>query len=416
MSTEPALLVHDPGIRALRSALQGARDPQIVRIVASVDAMMRRGPADLLIEPLRRRLARLRPPRPLRFGRLLFHPLDLLVVPTARWRPGQPVIPRTALTPLAEHVRMTMGAAGAAIEKELAGRTTDDGELISELGRSLWPGAGAILADTAAPRTWTTTRLGHRNYRRLAGVVASLLAEAAIVDTLRAEAATGLLQPDPEVINGILRRMSRADDAALPMMIALMLDGVSDAAALLPSRPTRHEASAMQASIAEASDLLLWHLDREEGAETRVAAGTLADASAAVKRIAALLQQLDAVNVDPKRRDRLRAVRQRLDADCKARFVSGLQDELLSPLQHVGVPPEPARIPAIESAARGLRRLAVEGRAVGSGATYRLLLDKAATVIKSAAMRDRLAAVDQLRLVEILIGSDAALALLEQQR
>ena len=64
-----------------------------------VDAMPNRGAADQLIAPLRARLAHLRPPRPLRFARLLFLPLDPLIVPAARWRAAQPAIPRTVIPP-----------------------------------------------------------------------------------------------------------------------------------------------------------------------------------------------------------------------------------------------------------------------------------------------------------------------------
>src|SRR5689334_24255463 len=84
-------------IREVARGLASARDEQIMQVVAMVDAMPNRGPADQLIAPLRPRLARLRPPRPLRFARLLFLPLDPLIVPAARWRAEQPTIPRTVI-------------------------------------------------------------------------------------------------------------------------------------------------------------------------------------------------------------------------------------------------------------------------------------------------------------------------------
>ena len=234
MSGEPTQM-RNPTIRALTRAISGAPDPQIMRIVALVDAMMARGPADLLIEPLRRRLATLRPPRPLRLARLIFYPLDLLIVPAARWRPGQQAIPRSALIPMAEHVRQTKGPALAAIEAEIAGHTTADTELISRLGRSLWPEAARILADKPIPQTWDSTELGDINYRPLANIMTSLLAEAAMLETLRAEAATGLLPPPPDVIKAMLSRVAQVNEAALPMMIAVLLDRLPQAAELLPA-------------------------------------------------------------------------------------------------------------------------------------------------------------------------------------
>jgi hypothetical protein len=403
----------DPAARALRRAIAGAEDPQIVRIVALVDQMMQRGPADLLIAPLRQRLARLRPPRPLRFDRLMFHPLDLLIGSVTRWRPGQQAIPRSALMPMAEHVRLAMGPAAVVIGTEIAGRTTDDCDLISRLGRSLWPEAARILAEAPMPESWDATELGIAAYLPLASIVAALLAEASAVDRLHADAATGLLPPPPATIEAMLVRVARRDAVALPMMLAVLLDQVPDAAALLPAAQLGPEATAIQAALDGAADLLLRQLGQEDSTESRIATGTLADAGVAVSRMAALLRHLDVPDATPRRRDRLRAVRQRLEADCKARFASGLEDEVLAPLLHLGVPPAPADIPALESAARGLRVLETEARIVGSGSTYDVLLGKAAEAIKDRAMRDRLSRADQLRLVEILVGSDAALAMLD---
>ena len=60
----------NPAIREVNRDLAAAQDTQILRAVAMVDAMPDRGQADQLVAPLRARLARLRPPRPLRFARI----------------------------------------------------------------------------------------------------------------------------------------------------------------------------------------------------------------------------------------------------------------------------------------------------------------------------------------------------------
>src|ERR1700712_4282876 len=94
----------NPAIREVSRGLAQARDEQILKVVAMVDAMPERGAADQLIAPLRARLAQLRPPRPLRFARLLFLPLDPLIVSALRWRAEQPTIPRSAIPSLAAAV------------------------------------------------------------------------------------------------------------------------------------------------------------------------------------------------------------------------------------------------------------------------------------------------------------------------
>ena len=399
-------------IQTVARTLRDAEDPRIVRVVAMVDAMINRGPADQLIAPIRPRLAILRPPRPLRFDRLLFHPLDRLIVPAARWRPDQKALPRTALRPMADHVRLAMGAAATAIDAEIAGHTTAETALIARLGRSLWPAAAPILGGNVIPDTWNTTALGATAYRSLAGSVAALLAEAPALDALCSASVADLLPPTAETVAALLARVAKANQAALPMMITLLLDRLPEAAGLLPTAREGQQAAAIQAAAEEAADLLLAQLDQPAGGiQMRIAAGTLLEAGAAASRVATLLTHLETPDAKPLRRDQLRAVRQRLNAGCKARFVSALEHELLAPLQHRA---DPMDIAALETAARGLRVLESEARAVGGGSIYDLLLRKAAEAIKADATRDRLTPVEQLRLVEILSGSDAALAMLDQ--
>ena len=105
----------NPAIREVSRGLVQARDEQILRVVTMLDAMPHRGEADQVLAPLRPRLARLRPPRPLRFARLLFLPLDLLIVPAGRWRFEHLTIPRTAIPPIAAMVESALGPLGASI-------------------------------------------------------------------------------------------------------------------------------------------------------------------------------------------------------------------------------------------------------------------------------------------------------------
>jgi hypothetical protein len=409
-----------PATRAPTRKMVDAADPRVMRAVAMADAMVSRGPADPLpaepfIVPMRQRLTTMRPPQPLRFTRLMFHPLDRLIVPAARWLPGQPAIPRQALMPMARHVRLAMGAEATAIDAGIVGRTTADTELIGRLGRSLWPAAAQALAATAMPKTWKAAKLGEAAYRPLATIVATLLTEAAALDTLCLETATGLLPPTAETVAALLGRVAKMNPDALPLMITLLLDRLPETAGLLPQAREGHAAAAIQAAMDKAADLLLGQLGQLAGGiEARIATGTLAEAGATVSRIATLLTHLETPNAEPHRRDRLRAVRRRLNASCKARFVSALQADLLAPLQHTGPPLTPTDITALEAAARGLRILEAGARLAGSGSIYDLLLGKAADAIKGNAMRDLLTLTDQVRLVEILSGSDAALALLDQ--
>ena len=403
----------DPDVRALTRDIVDASDLQIMRVIAKVDGMTNRGPADALITPLRRRLARLHPPHPLRFTRLLFLPLNPLIVPADRWRPEHNTIPRTALLAIAGQVRQSMTAQVGEIEAEIAGYTDADTDLIARVGRLCWPAAAQVLAGIGVPASWEATGLGEARWRPLADAVAVLLAQAIALDTLCAETAHGLLPPRPEAVLGMLSRVLAAHPAALPMLITLLLFQLPVTAALILEICAGPDAKAIQAAMNEATDQLLRQLDKEEGIARLVATGNLFDVAAAVSRLVTLFTQIEAAEATPRRRQALRTVRQQLDSGCKARFEVELGEALLAPLQVLAGLAETGTIAELEATARGLRVLETEARCVGNGAAYDGLLEKAAATIKGGAMRDRLAPVDQIRLVEILVGPDAALAMLD---
>jgi hypothetical protein len=406
----------DRSIKALRGEIATAPDPQILRIVAAVDAMSTRGQADALIAPLRHRLVVLRPARPLRFTRLLFSPLDPLIVPAQRWRPGDDSIPVTALPVMADHVRRGMGERATAIDREAAGHTDAETDTVIDLGRSLWPDAARLFRTGGVPETWEKTGLGIAVYRPLGDCVAALLDEAVLLATVCAETANGLIPVNAEAVAGMLDRVAAVNLAALPLLIALLLVRVPETAPLIATMPGGAKATQIRAALDQAVERLLWQLNVDGGTEDRIAAGSLSDAGAATSQIKTLLSNLDGSTNKPQRREQLRTIRQRLDASCKDRFTAGLEQDLLSPLQSLDQSPDHATMLRLETAARSLRVLELEARTVGSGSTYDLLLRRASEVIKGSAAGGHLALVDQIRLVELLAGPEAALAMMAKAR
>src|ERR1700733_13843109 len=136
-------------IRELGRRLAEAPDAEVARAVAVVDQLPERGGADQLIELLRPRLARMRPPRPLRFTRLLFLPLEQLIVAPPRWQPQLPTIPRSVLTPLSATVREGLGAGAATIDGLIEAASAPHAEIVARAGNLLWRRAAGVLA--AAP-------------------------------------------------------------------------------------------------------------------------------------------------------------------------------------------------------------------------------------------------------------------------
>ena len=142
---DPAQTLSRPQVRAIQHDLLSARDQQILRVVDMVDKMPLRGEADHFIAPLRQRLAILRPARRLNFTRLLFQPLDSVIVAPSAWRRDTLNVPRSALPPLAALVRSHMRDEAAALDHALEDLTTDHEAEIVEIGPRLWAAAAALL-------------------------------------------------------------------------------------------------------------------------------------------------------------------------------------------------------------------------------------------------------------------------------
>ncbi|MGA9014799.1 MAG: hypothetical protein WB509_20100, partial [Acetobacteraceae bacterium] len=112
----PSTSLTGPNLRTLHRDLAAAQDDQIHRVLTIIDALAERGDADKLIAPLRGRIAELRPRRKLSLARLLFTPLQPLIVEAASWSLAAPSIPRTAILPLAGQVRDGLGTTAATID------------------------------------------------------------------------------------------------------------------------------------------------------------------------------------------------------------------------------------------------------------------------------------------------------------
>src|SRR5271165_2990189 len=89
-----------PDVSALRHDLREANGQKIKQVTALLDELADPKVNETLLDALRVRLASLNLVRPLRFSRLLFMPLDPLIVSPREWKSGEPSVPRTALSPI----------------------------------------------------------------------------------------------------------------------------------------------------------------------------------------------------------------------------------------------------------------------------------------------------------------------------
>jgi hypothetical protein len=406
----------NPAIREVARGLAGARDEQILQVVAMVDAMPNRGAADQLIAPLRARLAHVRPPRPLRFARLLFMPLDPLIVPAARWRAEQPTIPRTAIPVLAAAVEAELGAPGRSIAAMIEGRTTHDLDVVAAAGELLWRRAGQVLLDARPLATWETTGLGAQVHRPLTRRIGTLLLQADRLRHMALNAAEGLVPPEANIVQTMVEDVIRCDPEAQPMIIALLLARVPEVAPVLVRVAMllgQRGGALLRHAGEQAADLLLDQLEAPGGAQ--LGGHDLAEAGATVRRLTSLLGALEAEQLSPDRRERLVEVRARIKTECQTRFTERLSTDLLDPLRACSADSGPEAGWELEAAARGLRALETEARRVGDDKAYDVLLAQAADMVRETTAQGGLDRVEGLRLMEIVAGPEAALAVFGEE-
>src|SRR5580658_3586567 len=414
----PSTRSTNPAIREVARGLADAGDAQILKVVAMVDAMPERGAADQLIAPLRSRLARLRPPRPLRFARLLFLPLDPLIVPGARWRLDQPAIPRTAIPLLAVAVELELGPLGRTVTATIEGRTTHDLDVIERAGRMLWQGAARILMELECPANWETAGLGVPAYKPLARRIGALLFQSGALRRMMADAALGLVPPEADAVRAMFEDAIGREPDVQSMLIALLLARIPEAgpvlvkvAATLGSRT----AVLMRRASEQAADMLLDQLEAPGGAEGQLGGEDLAEVGMTVRRLTSLLKVLDGETMTRERRERLNDVRPRVRAGCEALFTERLTSDLIEPLRAFSADPGAEVLAELETAARGLRMLETEARRAGDEKTYDVLLGRTADMVREMVDQGELDRVGGLRLMEIVAGPDVALALLGEE-
>lgn len=395
----------DPNVRDVVAGLVQARDAQIARVVAMVDDMPDRGAADALIAPLRGRLAQLRPARPFGFTRLLFTPLDPVIIPGVRWRRGDVGVPRPALAPLGLAVQAALPELVRALEAGAGRVAPDDRAAIALLGAGLWPQAAAALERMELPPDWAeASGLGAADFVELAGTIAAVLRQASSIEHLAASRAT----PGDGAIRDLLCRAEPHGGLALATMVSVLLarlpvparvlalasDIATSARPPATDRAMDHTLAGLQAALADGA--------ADNGDATEAAMEAI--------RVALLLEGLEeAAPASPEQRRRLDQIRREADALCRKRF-DRVVANTLAQANAVGVDHDDEAVSSLESTARDLRRLESAGRRLGGSEHYDGLVQAVCTRFRDHA--NGLGLADRVRVVEILAGPDQALALL----
>jgi hypothetical protein len=408
----PSTSLIGPNLRTLHRDLAAAQDDQIHRVLTIIDALAERGDADKLIAPLRGRIAELRPRRKLSLARLLFTPLQPLIVEAASWSLAAPSIPRTTIQSLTGQVRDGLGATAATIDALAAQHSSTDGigELV-EIGGELWPAAAKVLAAAPTPADWTAkTGLRERDHTALASAVSSLLAQALPLLRVVARAMAGTA-PEPEELHALLEAVAPAGAQPLAMMIALALGWLPRSELLIQvvdDFARRHDDPTVSATVDGAVDFVLTRIE-----QSPLPSADLTTAAVEARQIAIMLGDLMLCSAQrPRRRNRVEQVRREVDTACRERFAREVENQLVAPSTGIAAAGDDT-IEALEAAARGLRQFEGAARQIGSAEQYDRQLQRAAEALCPKPDEDALARVSRIRLVEILRGSDAAVAMLK---
>ena len=407
-------------LRGIRQALSNADDHKIRRVVALLDQMPGTTGAHAILDPLRPRLGILRPPRPLRFERLLFIPLDPLIVPAANWRPGAASIPRSALTSIGQTVLTALAGEAAWIEATIAGRDTGDEAVIETAGNWLWPRAAAILAAPPPPIGWDRTALPMAVYTALARGIGAALDRTGRLHDLARQAAIGAQEPDDNAVLSILEGLSADQPEGLGMVVALLLRRLPNAALqlqhLIDSSKGSAQSAALRHAVDKAIDRTLVDMEGPAGFDAAIRDASLRCVGQEVQRIVTLLRDIDSEPDLARHRSRLKSIRAKLHQACRARFGAGLEQGIAAPLAIATEPVTGVAQTDMETSARELRILHMAARKIGEPAVYDTLLDQATEIVRVASEAGVLTPMRQCRLVEILAGPEAAEALLALSR
>lgn len=388
-------------VAEVQRKLRCAADEQLVQVVALVDAMPVRGAADALIAPLRGRLAAIEPIRPVSITRLLFRPLDPVILPGPQWRPGLPAVPRTALAIIGNAVIGQLGTVATSLQASIAGRDGKEQAVANQVGASLWPLGAKALAELPLPARWgADTGLPVSCYPEIRANIAAVLHQA--VPLLRWTRDAGASDPAPAV-SDILQATQAAHPAGFGIVLAILLaNGTIAAPALL---------AAMAMPCVPVDPAVIQTLDRAQHVLASVfpSAG-LAAASSQAAHIAALLDAVEAPGARPGLRAHAQRIREQANEACQSRLLQALDQDFLPKLAATGGEMDDAAVAGLEDDARGLRRLATAGRRFGAAATYDKLLGRTAAGACASAS-STLTRMERLRLAELLIGTEAALKL-----
>lgn len=392
-------------LQALSEELRHADNPKLLEITRMIDLLPERGAADLLLAPVRDRLASLRPPRQVTRVRLLFMPFDPVLVAAGHWKPGDLAIPRSIIRPLSALVLDEAPSVAIPAADEA------DEAALTRAGQPIWDAVAVRLANFVIPESWGTTAW-QSAHGLTVPLVGPLIAVIRLVLSRAAEIRSLPPQSDPAsdlAMSALLSDAARTGPLGWGIMLALLLDASAPdrvaAAALALARGNRFAAALHAGLDTAASDAL----DRMKTVIDDPVPPDLLDPSSLEARLA-LIRRVEAFgrleHRSPLEQRRVSGLRQALSAANQLVFEQTLRARLPGAETTASELTSSARIGTLEAGARHLRRFAQVASRLGDGEQYERLLQEAAS--RYAGADPSFTTADRMRLTELLVGSDKA--------
>jgi hypothetical protein len=341
-------------------------------------------------------------------------PFDPVIAAGRHWAPGEPLVPRGVMGSIGRLVRAGLGGEAAYIDNTIAQGGADVERAIALAGAVLWPRAAEILAAAPAPEDWEATGLPAAAYEPLAAGLSAVFRRAPHLRDLAPDEDAGVLDNDEDATAGILRNIANESETGCAMLARLILDRSPRAARLLwrivASGRTQDEKAIIQRSITLGIEATLARLERTEGF-AGISQGAVAGAGDEVRRVRTLLREIETGPVSASQRPRLAEVRGKLDTVSRERVARVVREGLVERLAKAEGPIDGPVQTELETCARDFRKLEVAMRKDGVRASRDRLLSQATEAVRAAAEAGILTPVRHCRLVEILLGSEAAEAL-----
>jgi hypothetical protein len=392
--------------RHLVHALASASDMALTQVIEILDRLPDRSEADRLLDAARPRLRQLRPSRSLQFTRLLFLPLDGAISDAQTWQKSDARLPRSALSAMAEALRLAMGAAAEQLEASFNGKFFHDTAAVDRAGRELWATAARLAPSLKPGPRWERTGLREADFAALVQLASGVWQHAGPLWSAIQLAGWG---PPEEAVRAALSPLAGENSPAFGMALATLMQKATS-----PGQVAREAArmSERAGSIADAAvdDWL-------ERAQVQLPGEDLMSAAAFAESFGRAFKDLENAPTtrNPRRGARMVQLRQQAEETCRLAYEEGLETQILSQVPVLCAAATPELILAMEGQARALRRIENIGMRYGIDPGYDSASKRISAVLETARQNlepGGITKLDLARLAEILLGPEAALAFL----